>query len=327
MSERKALIEQIIEVYEVGNKRKEQLHEELENVLKEYSISKINTSSVRSLKKRINHFLTAKRIDGLSKKTISNYEYTLNLFAEHIRKSVKQITTDDIRGYLFFISTERNLKDSSLQTHISTIRAFFSWLSIEGIIKKNPMLKIKSLKLDKRSTRHSLSQEELERVRDACQSYQEKALVEFLVSSGCRLSEVANIELSDVDFKERCVTVIGKGSKERVVYFSIRAKYMIEEYIKNRKGGTALLANYSKPYNRMHTRTIQKIIKKVGTRAEIEKIYPHLLRHTFATQALNLGMDITIIQRLLGHEDIGTTQIYAVISQETVKHQYNKLVA
>lgn len=304
------------------------LVQRLQDILRDYSIVKEIDGGRSNLKKRVTFFLGAKRIDGLSAKTIENYRFVLTSFANRINKHVSKITTDDIRGYISYLSDERRLKDSSLQTHIQTLRTFFGWLHMEGVIKRNPMLKIKSLKLDKKGARHALTLEELERLRNACVSYREKALVEFLVSSGCRLSEAANIDLACMDFHGRSVKVLGKGNKERTVYFSVRAKLMIEEYVKRRKGGAALFASIKTPYPPMKTRAIQQALRKIGERAGLQKrVHPHLLRHTFATHALNSGMDITVIQRLLGHEDIATTQIYASISQETVRHEYDKFVA
>ena len=160
-----------------------------------------------------------KRIDGLSERTLKNYKYNLEMFAERMNKSAAKITTDDIRGYIGYLAENRHLAETSLQTHINTLRAFFGWLHIEEKIKKNPMAKIKSLKLDKKGARQALTVEELERLRDACRGYREKALVEFLVSSGCRLSEVAQLRAADLDLVGRTVRVTGKGDKDRQVYF------------------------------------------------------------------------------------------------------------
>lgn len=302
--------------------------EEIKSVLKDYTILRENEEEKSDLKKRITYYLGAKRIDGLSPRTLANYKYTLELFAQRMSKSVSKITTDDIRGYITYLSEVRNLSETSLQTHISILRAFFGWLHTEEKIKKNPMLKIRSLKLDKKNARQALSVEELERLRDACKGYREKALVEFLVSSGCRLSEVAQLSVADVDFAERSVTVTGKGDKDRLVYFSVRARLMLQEYIKGRKGGEGLFVSSKTPYLPLKQRAIQRIIHNISERAGLEaRVHPHLLRHTFATHALNSGMDVTVIQRLLGHENIATTQIYAAMNEDVIKHQYNKYVA
>ena len=156
----------------------------------------------------------------------------------------------------------------------------------------------------------------------------EKALIEFLVSTGCRLSEVAQLRAADLNLADRSVQVTGKGDKDRVVYFSVRARLMVQEYIVQRKGGDGLFVSNKSPYEPLKPRAIQRIVRSLSERAGLEdRVHPHLLRHTFATHALNGGMDVTVIQRLLGHEDIATTQIYAELNEEGVRHQYNKYVA
>lgn len=302
--------------------------EALAAILKDYSITKESDEQHSDLHRRIKYYLGAKRIDGLSDKTLGNYRCNLEMFAARVNKSAAKITTDDIRGYISYLDETRHLKDTSLQTHINTLRAFFGWLHTEERIKKNPMAKIKSLKLDKKGARQALTVEELERLRDACVTYREKALIEFLVSSGCRLSEVAQLSASDLDLMSRSVQVTGKGDKDRVVFFSIRARLMIEEYMMQRKGGTGLFVSSKAPYESLRPRAIQRMVRAISLRAGLDKrVHPHLLRHTFATLALNGGMDIAVIQRLLGHENIATTQIYAEMSDETIRHQYNKYVA
>ena len=302
--------------------------EAIHTILKDYTILRETDEEKSDLNKRIKHYLGAKRIDGLSPRTLANYKYTLELFAERVNKSASRITTDDIRGYITYLSDTRHLAETSLQTHINTLRAFFGWLHTEEKIKKNPMAKIKSLKLDKKNARQALSVEELERLRDACEGYREKALVEFLVSTGCRLSEVAQLKAEDLNLADRSVLVTGKGDKDRVVYFSVRARLMLQEYIKERKGGDGLFISSKSPYDPLKPRAIQRIVHNISEKAGLAgRVHPHLLRHTFATLALNSGMDVTVIQRLLGHEDIATTQIYAAMNEKVIKHQYNKYVA
>ena len=267
------------------------------------------------------------KIDGLSAKTLKNYREMLMAFAAQVDKHVTKITTDDIRAYIGYLA-ERGLKDSSIQTHINVLRSFFSWLDVEDVIRKNPMRKIKSLKIDKLKARKPLSPEELEQLRDGCRTYKEKALVEFLVSSGCRLSEAAGIQVDRIDWQSRSVVVVGKGNKERTVYFSVRSKLMLQAYLDSRRGGTAMFASSRKPYAPMTPRAIEKAIQKIGERAgENRRIFPHILRHTFATNALHGGMDLTIIQHLLGHSDPKTTMIYAELRDDAIRYAYEKVVA
>ena len=297
--------------------------EALAAILKDYSITKESDEQRSDLNRRIKYYLGAKRIDGLSDKTLGNYRCNLEMFAARVNKSAAKVTTDDIRGYISYLDETRHLKDTSLQTHINILRAFFGWLHTEERIKKNPMSKIKSLKLDKKGARQALTVEELERLRDACKTYREKALIEFLVSTGCRLSEIAQLRAADLNLADRSVQVTGKGDKDRVVYFSVRARLMVQEYIVQRKGGDGLFVSNKSPYEPLKPRAIQRIVRSLSERAGLEgRVHPHLLRHTFATHALNGGMDVTVIQRLLGHEDIATTQIYAELNEEGVSSIY-----
>lgn len=296
-------------------------------ILADYRVTR-ETGREGDLPKRITAFLAAKKIDGLSPKTLKNYREMLGAFAARVDKPAGRITADDIRGYIGYLVEERRLKDSSVQTHINTLRSFFGWLDAEDVIKKNPMRKIKSLKIDRIKARRPLTGEQLERLRDGCRTYKEKALVEFLVSSGCRLGELVGIRVDAVDWQGRSVVVLGKGGKERTVYFSVRAKLMLQEYLSRRKGGEALFASSRAPYGPMKPRAVEKALQKIGERAGGDRrVHPHLMRHTFASNALNAGMDITIIQHLLGHTDPKTTLIYAELAPRTVKYEYERVVA
>lgn len=300
---------------------------EIIKIMREYDVQTAQVYDRSNLPRRVEAFLAAKRIDGCRPKTIKGYRERLKLFMTQCSKPVQQITTDDLREYLAYLVDERHLMDNSVQAHINTLRSFFSWLVDEDNIRKSPMRKIKSLKIDKLRSRHPLTAEQLELVRDGCRGYKEKALVEFLVSSGCRVSEVAGLRVDDIDWRDRKCKVIGKGNKERTVYFSVRAKLMLQLYIAERRGGEALFASSRAPYGPLTDRGIEKMISKLGKRIGMERpLYPHLMRHTFASHALNCGMELTIIQHLLGHSDPKTTLIYAEIDPIRVQYEYNRMI-
>lgn len=301
---------------------------EIIKIMREYDVQTAQVYDRSNLPRRVEAFLAAKRIDGCRPKTIKGYRERLKLFMTQCSKPVQQITTDDLREYLAYLVDERHLMDNSVQAHINTLRSFFSWLVDEDNIRKSPMRKIKSLKIDKLRSRHPLTAEQLELVRDGCRGYKEKALVEFLVSSGCRVSEVAGLRVDDIDWRDRKCKVIGKGNKERTVYFSVRAKLMLQLYIAERRGGEALFASSRAPYEPLTDRGIEKMISKLGKRIGMERpLYPHLMRHTFASHALSAGMDLTVIQHLLGHTDPKTTLIYAEINPVRVQYEYNRVIA
>lgn len=300
---------------------------EIIKIMREYDVQTAQMYDRSNLPRRVEAFLAAKRIDGCRPKTIKGYRERLKMFMTQCSKPVQQITTDDLREYLAYLVDERHLMDNSVQAHINTLRSFFSWLVDEDNIRKSPMRKIKSLKIDKLRSRHPLTAEQLELVRDGCKGYKEKALVEFLVSSGCRVSEVAGLRVDNIDWRDRKCKVIGKGNKERTIYFSVRAKLMLQLYIAERRGGEALFASSRAPYEPLTDRGIEKMISKLGKRIGMERpLYPHLMRHTFASHALNCGMELTIIQHLLGHSDPKTTLIYAEIDPIRVQYEYNRMI-
>ena len=295
---------------------------EIIKIMREYDVQTAQVYDRSNLPRRVEAFLAAKRIDGCRPKTIKGYRERLKMFMTQCSKPVQAITTDDLREYLAYLVDERHLMDNSVQAHINTLRSFFSWLVDADNIRKSPLRKIKSLKIVKLRSRHPLTAEQLELVRDGCRGYKEKALVEFLVSSGCRVSEVAGLRVDDIDWRDRKCKVIGKGNKERTVYFSVRAKLMLQLYIAERRGGEALFASSRAPYEPLTDRGIEKMISKLGKRIGMERpLYPHLMRHTFASHALNCGMELTIIQHLLGHSDPKTTLIYAEIDPVRVQYE------
>lgn len=297
----------------------------VEEVLYKYNIEPTETALVASdIEEKLQIYLATKRYEGLSERTLKNYNYQLLIFASHLRKPLASITTMDLRMYL--AARCNNLKPSSKNGQIFILKSFFSWLHAEGYIPKNPAILLKQTKEPKR-LRDALNGEETEILRQACKTKREKALLEFLVSSGARLSELININISDIDWHEKSLHVIGKGNKERKIYFNIKTKILLQNYLKDRKGDDPALFTASKyPFARMGGRSIQRELKKIATRAGFEKsIFPHLMRHTFATHSINAGMDITVLQHIMGHETPQTTLIYAALNDENIKHAYKRI--
>ena len=331
MATKSELIDKITDAHAL-RKGKKAFKAALTEMLNSYEISIRAETDSSSIQKHISHFLSAKRIDGLASGSLCNYAYTLkrfHLFIQSTCDDLSDVTVDTIRDFIVHLqSPQINLKERSLAANISTLNSFFTWLIVEEAIVKNPMAKVKLPKRSQKKVRKFLAPDELAMLRDACVTYREKAIVEFLVTTGCRISEALGINVADVDFINRSVKVTGKGNKERVVYFSDDAKLMIEKHIGERRGGTALFPNTRKPYSVASAGSIRDILRDLGIRAKLtNRVRPHLLRHTFATNAINSGLDITILQKLLGHDDISTTQIYAITSQELVKHEYAKHVS
>lgn len=289
-----------------------------------YEVCTLEKSLIKGdIREKIFLYLKVKKLAGYSGQTLKNYEYALEKLATFINKPVATITTNDLR--MFFILNSEGKKPSTINSNIFYIKAFFSWLELEELIPKNPAKKLETTKLPKR-LRKSLTVEELERLRIACKDDRDRALVEFLFATGCRVSEVVNCNIEDLSFSSNTLRVIGKGDKERIVCFSDKTKLYIKKYLKSRQDNNpALFIGIREPYNRLSKRAIELIIHKIAERAGFNKsVFPHLLRHTMATLGLQNGANIITIQHLLGHTDPSTTQIYAENSIENVQHEYKQ---
>lgn len=269
-------------------------------------------------------FLASKKLDGLSDASLYNYRLELTKFSAFIQKKLEDITTMDIRMYLAKYAKE-NLKIATMATKIATLKSFFNWLENEDYIHKSPTKKIKQPKAEKR-LRKALTVEELEIVREACETLRERALVEFLYCTGCRLDEAVQLNRDSIDWQNLSVRVIGKGNKERKVYITPKGKHYLQKYLMSRLDDCeALFVTVRKTIKRLSDRSIERIISDIGKRTSLNKpIFPHLLRHTTATLMLDNGADLVTVQHILGHEDPATTQIYAEVTNERVQHEYRK---
>lgn len=274
------------------------------------------------IQEKVAQFLAAKKLEGLSPLTLSGYEIELRIFARAINKPVAEITTADIRQ---FLAQFPHLKLSSLGKRLSVLKSFFGWLTAEEIIPRDPTLRIKPPKTEKTLPK-ALSIEELEIMREACRTPRERALVEVFYATGCRLSEIQRLNREDINWQTASTRVVGKGSKEREVYFSFRAMYHLKKYLMTRLDDCpALFVTERKPTRRLSRRAIQREIKLIAQRAGIAKrVHPHTMRHTFATLTLNNGADLATVQALLGHANPATTQVYAQVTEERKREQYRK---
>ncbi len=302
----------------------------LDKHLSEYILlTNKNELMVSDLNEKINFFIGIKQLEGLSVQSLRRYYEELNMFSRYVLKSVSQITVNDIRLYFSSIQSEKIYKKTTINGKLGVLRSFFGTLHKEEVIDKNPAIRLKNLKVDNKNLREHLTVEELEEIRNACVTIREKALVEFLYSTGCRVSEVTSIKVSDISWDKSCLIVHGKGDKYRTVYFSVKCKIYLQKYINENKDKSEFLFIGEKcPFKGLTKSGIEKIIKKIASRTALSKsIYPHIFRHTFATLALQKGMDIEVIQQLLGHEQINTTQIYATISTNQLQLSYEKYIS
>lgn len=272
-------------------------------------------------------YMVSQKINGLSLKTLDNYGYILRDFIFSISKPIDKVTTNDIRAYIYKVEQTRKNSNRTLDRKRSVISSFLEWCANEGYIDKNPGRNLKAIKYQVRE-RDALTQDELEMLRMACKNMRELALIEFLYATGCRVSECTSVKVSDIDFNDRSLKVIGKGNKERRVYLNAKSVLSIKSYLQTRKGESEYLFCSNKaPHGQLSVDCVQKVLNLLGQRAGIErKIHPHLFRHTTAKVCLSRGMRVEDIQMLLGHSNINTTMIYAKTSQEKVQMEHKRCV-
>lgn len=300
----------------------------IDEVLYDYEVTtKCTELAVGDIHEKAQLFIACKKLEGLSNKTLYNYRLFLSKLGMFFNKPISTITTMDLRMFLAMYS--KNKKASTQNSYITMIKNFFTWLQNEEYILKNPSAKLKQAKVPK-VILQPYTNEEVEKLRDVCKSNREKALFEVLISSACRIDEIAHIKIYDIDMSNRTMKVTGKGNKQRIVYLSTRAVMYIDKYIKEeRKGDSEYLFVTSKiPYSNMSTRSFQKIIKELQKRSRVTgKVHAHRFRRTQATHLLNSGMSITGVQAILGHESPDTTQRYARLSQDNLANEFKRLIS
>lgn len=318
------LLIKLIDDVEINFKQQQIIEGILVELLQDYTVSKIETAlTVSDIPEKVTMYLQAKRLEGLSDLTIKNYFYLLRRLAAFSHKQVKDINLNDLRTFLF--QECEGLKETTMQVKVTYLQSFFKWLADEDIIDKDPSRKLPRIRVPQR-LRNALTIEEVEKLRMACIDVRERAILEMLLATGCRLSELIGMNIEDLNFKDNSIRVIGKGNKERIVFFNPRTKVHLDKYLENRKGNSeALFVGSRKPYNRLGSRAVEKIINKIATRAGFDKaVFPHLFRHTMASLGLQAGANIVAIQSLLGHSSVTTTERYAQNNLENVKHEYNQ---
>ena len=271
-------------------------------------------------------YLVSRKIEGLSQSTLSAYKYELQRFFQTVQKRTKDITANDIRLYLYNAKEAQNLSNRTLNNMRSYIKAFFVWCVDNEYITKNPCAIISHIKSED-IERYPISPLDLERLRRACKDERDRAIIETLYSTGCRVSELVNIKLTDINTDEKSISIMGKGKKHRTVYINAKAEIAINEYLATRpQQSDYLFCSVRKSSNPLSTRWIEKLLLALGERAGISDVHPHKFRRTMATDALEHGMSLEEVQALLGHEDINTTLIYAKVKSREIQSSHRKYV-
>jgi len=272
-------------------------------------------------------FIAAKKIEGCSARTVAYYEATVKHLLKCIDTPIRKITTDEIRSYLAKYQEKSGCSKTTVDNIRRNISSFFSWLEEEDYILKSPMKRIHKIKTVQ-PVKEIISDELIERLRDACLCKRDLAMVDLLYSTGIRVGELVRLNVDDISFEERECVVFGKGDKERKVYFDAKAKLHLQDYLKERNDDNpALFVTLDAPHQRLKISGVEIRIRRLGRSVNAEKIHPHKFRRTMATRAIDKGMPIEQVQKILGHSQIDTTMQYAMVNQSNVKNAHRKYIA
>lgn len=272
-------------------------------------------------------FLDAKKIEGCSERTLQYYQVTVERLFKSIKTPVRKQTTEEIRKYLSDYQKINNCSKVTVDNIRRNISSFFSWLEEEDYILKSPMRRIHKIKT-KRQVKEIISDEVIEKLRDNCSCARDLAMIDLLYSTGVRVGELVNLDISDIDFEARECIVFGKGDKERKVYFDAKAKLHLLNYLSTRNDtNPALFVTLDSPHSRLKISGVEIRIRQLGRKLNLTKIHPHKFRRTMATRAIDKGMPIEQVQKILGHSQIDTTMQYAIVNQVNVKTSHQKFIA
>lgn len=306
----------------LNNEQLEVLHTTLTQVLRD----KLPQDSVNADVNLLQMFLSAKRVEGCSDKTVHYYDSTIRNVLEAVGKEAKQVTTEDIRLYLDRYQLESSVSKVTIDNIRRILSSFFSWLEAEDYIIKNPMKRIHKVKTCK-TVKETYSDEALELMRDHAECIRDLAIIDTLASTGMRVGELVKLNREDINFVDRECIVLGKGNKQRKVYFDARTKIHLQRYLASRTDDNpALFVTLQKPYNRLQISGVEIRLRNLGRELNLNKVHPHKFRRTLATMAIDKGMPIEQVQQLLGHQSVDTTLQYAMVNQANVKSSHRKFI-
>ena len=272
-------------------------------------------------------FLEAKRIEGCSDRTIQYYRTTVEKMLLTVTTPIRKATTEMMREYLADYQQINNCGKVTVDNVRRNISSFFSWLEEENYILKSPMRRIHKIK-SIQQVKEVISDEDIEKIRDNCVCKRDLAMIDLLYSTGIRVGELVNLNIKDIDFDLRECVVFGKGGKERKVYFDAKAKLHIKDYIASRDDNNpALFVTLDAPHDRLKISGVEIRVRQLGRRLSLQRIFPHKFRRSAATRAIDKGMPIEQVQRLLGHSQIDTTMQYAIVNQNNVKTSHQKYLS
>lgn len=310
----------------LNNEQKEKLKEVLSYTFFNIEVTNIKDELTEDTTDYAKLFISAKRIEGCSERTLNYYETTINNMIESINKKVNCIETEDLRNYLSEYQSKNNCSKVTIDNVRRILSSFFAWLEDEDYIVKSPVRRIHKVKATQ-TVKETYTDEELEEMRDACTEIRDLAMIDFLSSTGVRVGELVNLDKVDVNMQERSCVVLGKGGKEREVYFDARTKIHLQNYLNTRTDeNSALFVSLLKPYERLKISGVEIRLRELGRKTNIKKVHPHKFRRTMATKAIDKGMPIEQVQVLLGHRKIDTTLQYSMVNQNNVRNSHKRFI-
>ncbi len=315
------------EIYDIINDMAEVLNASQMQKLQEVLAKRISENTVSDYLQTTNMdfldmFLTAKRLEGCSDKTIRYYRCNIEKMLDTINIPVIKITTEMLRKYLVEYQTINNCGKVTIDNIRRSLSTFFSWLEEEDYIIRSPMKRIPVIVKD------TIPDEKIEILRDNCNNLRDRAMIDFLLSTGIRVGELVRLNIDDIDFSERECVVYGKGDKDRKAYFDAKTKIHLLNYIESRTDNNiALFVSLNKPHSRLTESGVELRLREMGKKLGVEKVHPHKFRRTMATRAIEKGMPIEQVQKILGHEQIDTTLRYAMVNQNNVKLSHRKYIS
>ena len=314
----------------LDNNQRIKLKEILTEICLNYHIEILEQNQKQEIQKNneeiLNKFISSKEIEGCSVRTLKYYKDNITKMLDTVNLPINEITTEKLRNYLSNYKNNSTVGMVTIDNIRRTLSSFFAWLENEDYIVKSPVRRIHKVKATKK-VKETLTDENLEKLRDTCSNVRDLAILELLISTGMRVGELTRLNITDMNFQERSCIVLGKGNSEREVYFSAKSKMYIKKYLETRTDNNeALFVSLIKPYNRLGISGIEIAIRNLGKQANINKVHPHKFRRTRATMAIDKGMPIEQVQKLLGHIKIDTTMEYAMVSQKNVKNSRRKYI-
>ena len=297
-----------------------------EVLLKHFAKSEPENQPINNME-FLDKFLEAKKIEGCSDRTIKYYQATVERLLANISQPIRKVTTEQMREYLVNYQKINDCGKTTIDNIRRNISSFFSWLEEEDYILKSPMRRIHKIRT-KKAVKNIISDEEIERLRDGCKCIRDVAMIDLLYSTGIRVGELVRLNIADINFSERECVVFGKGDKERRVYFDAKSKIHLLNYLDSRHDeNPALFVTLDKSSKRLKISGVEIRLRELGRALNLDKIHPHKFRRTMATRAIDKGMPIEQVQKILGHSQIDTTMQYAIVNQNNVKAAHRKYIS